>query len=270
MKLGVVMCMWRREEVAELALRRIKRAAGDLPVRLVAVTDEPVNGNNARAAGWEVVNAPNRPLSNKHNAGALHLRNAVDALIIVGSDNWVCDRFFGRWIELLETRPTVGVVDSYQVCVYRPEALHWPGYPPGQRHGEAMGVGRGLRKDVLEKLDWRPWPADYDGGMDRGMRKKLETAGYSIEGTGLQDDLGVRVLGVKTRNEDLNPFKIKLARRPDRVRREGLCCSRSDRRPGDQPEVSTTPALSAAAFPAEAPTRAQPSLASVPILPGLF
>ncbi len=197
MRLGVVVALWGREDLARLSLTRYMRAARGLDMALVAVTDEERNGAMARALGYDVVEAPNFPVSNKHNAGARRLRDHnVDAIVVLGSDDWVCDRFFANWMAELEHVPVVGISDDYLVCTYQAAACHWTGYT-NHRIGESIGVGRALRRDVLDRLDWLPWESGKDKGLDATMTGRLKAIGYSTAGRA-QADLGVRVVGFKS------------------------------------------------------------------------
>lgn len=211
MKLGVVMPLWRREALAELCLRRVAKAATGANVELVAVTTEAWNGRVAAKLGWRVVRAANHPLGAKFNAGAAALRGRVDAMIVLGSDNWVCDRFFERWAVHLLSRPVVGIVDSWQVCLHRPDAIYYPGYTRPNRVGESIGAGRALRADVLDRLEWRPWDSQLSRGLDWSMRERLRRAGFDALGRP-QKDLGVRLLGIKS-DVGMTPFE-KFARAP--------------------------------------------------------
>lgn len=213
MRLGVVVALWGREGIAQVSLTRYARAARGHDVTLVAVTDEPGNGSMADELGYEVVAAPNFPVSDKHNAGAAHLRGRVDAMVVLGSDNWVCDRLFGAWERELESSPIVGVTDVWHVCVHRPDALYWRGYT-NHRAGESIGVARALRSDVLDALDWQPWGLGANKGLDSTMTARLRERGYSTAGK-KQAELGVRVIGLKS-TSGLTPFE-KFSRTPGAV-----------------------------------------------------
>lgn len=204
-KLGLVVALWGREELARLCLRRVARAARAQKVILVAVTDEPINGRMARSLGYEVVEHSNRPLSDKHNAGALHLRDRVDALVVMGSDNWVCDSFFPTWHRELQRHRLVGVTDAWQVSMHTRQALYFPGYRDPRRGGESLGVGRALRRDVLSQLDWKPWQSGLNRGLDWSMRTRLESVGCFPTGRP-QATYKVRTLGLKSKHA-LTPFR---------------------------------------------------------------
>lgn len=199
MRIGVVVALWGREALAQISLTRYARAARGHDVTLVAVTDEASNGDMACELGFEVVAAPNHPLSDKHNAGALRLRGRVDAMVVLGSDDWVCDRFFAAWAEHLEQDPVVGVTDDYLVCIDRPDACHWLGYR-NHRRGESIGVARALRSEVLEGLDWTPWESGRNKGLDASMTARVNALGFATTGRS-QEALGVRVVGFKSGDE---------------------------------------------------------------------
>lgn len=193
----MVVALWGREALARLSLTRYARAARGRDVVLVAVTDEERNGAMARELGFDVVASPNFPVSDKHNAGARRLReHNVDALVVLGSDDWVCDRFFANWAAELEHAPVIGVTDDYLVCTHRVEACHWTGYK-NHRSGESIGVGRALRRDVLDRLGWLPWASGKDKGLDSTMTGRLKELGYSTAGR-TQASLGVRIVGFKS------------------------------------------------------------------------
>jgi hypothetical protein len=219
-KLGAIVALWGREAIAQLSLTRFARAARATNTRLVAITDEPGNGSMAAELGFDVVEAPNEPLSDKHNAGMRRLRGEVDAVVVLGSDNWITDNLFGVWSAQLEAHPIVGVVDSWQVCTHRPESLYFGGYQSVKRRGESIGVARALRSDVLDAVDWSPWPAGLAKGLDWGMRGRLMERGHRIVG-GRQQAYGVRVIGLKS-PDGLTPFErfegassARLVRRED-------------------------------------------------------
>lgn len=199
MRLGVVVALWGREALAQVSLTRYARAARGHDVTLVAVTDETGNGELAQSLGYEVVQAPNDPLSDKHNAGALHLRGRVDAMVVLGSDDWICDRLFGIWAAELRDSQVVGVNDAYLVCTHRPDAMLWPGYT-NHRRGESIGVARAIRSDVLDQVDWQPWLTGKNKGLDYSMTERLRALGVATRGHP-QDDLGVRVVGLKSAAE---------------------------------------------------------------------
>lgn len=202
MKLGIVMPLWKREELTRLTLRRCAReTANDPDCVLVAVTDEAVNGAEARVNGFEVVPHPNSPLSNKKNAGVKHLEGRVDAVVFLGSDDWPASigayTFLEAYRHLLGEHPGFGPLDMWYFDRPSRQAGHSPGYPPGPRCGEPIGAGRALRSDALDSIGWLPRPPGLAKNHDGAMRRKLRDAGFEITGF-LQAQMGVRIVDIKS------------------------------------------------------------------------
>jgi len=207
MKLGVIMALWRRQELTRLCLRRIARAARGVDAVLVAVTDEEDNGRAAREHGFEVVERPNRPLGAKHNAAVWHLRGRVDAVVVLGSDDWVCDQFFPQWATACPEAPLFGLYDTYQVCLRTRRALYFEGYRQPHRRGDTIGAGRRVGAEVLEALDWQPWEPDVEKSLDWSMRQRMEQRGFRVSGSGVhQAQLGVRMIGSIKGRRSLTSF----------------------------------------------------------------
>lgn len=216
MKIGIVMPLWGREALTRLTLQRCARAtAGDSECVLVAVTDERRNGMAARAHGFEIVPAPNVPLSNKKNMGVKHLQGRVDAVVFLGSDDWVVSTVRGQsfldgYRRLLKRHPCFGPLDMWYCDLQTGRAGYSPGYV-GHRRGEPIGAGRAIRADVLDRLNWLPRPPGLSGGHDAAMRKKLRRCGFRLRGF-LLSRMGIRIIDIKS-GHSMTPYR-KLPLRP--------------------------------------------------------
>ncbi|HEY5656550.1 MAG TPA: hypothetical protein VIY27_02055 [Myxococcota bacterium] len=205
MKLGMVMPLWGRAELARLTLRRaaVEAEAASVPVTLVAVTDEWINGDIACYYGFEVVSAPNSPLSDKKNAGVIHLRGRVDGVVFLGSDDWAtgtsAPNFFDKWAEVLEEHAAFGPLDLWYADLETGNGLYSAGYPSGPRHHEPVGAARALRADVLDLVGWAPRPSGMRSSHDGAMKTLLLSHGVDICKPRLtQDELGVRIVDIKS------------------------------------------------------------------------
>lgn len=225
MKLGVVIPLWKREGITRLTLRRVSRATqADSNCVLVAVTDEKKNAKSAQAFGFEVVSAPNKPLSDKKNAGVKHLQGRVDGVIFIGSDDWVASlrrgkSFLDLYREKLQEHPCLGPLDMWYADAVSLKAGYDPGYT-GKRAGEPIGVGRAMRSDVLDALDWLPRPSNLAKDHDYNMCLKLKKHGFVFKGF-QQAEIGVRFLDIKSelsvtayRRLKLRPLTWKTAFQP--------------------------------------------------------
>ncbi len=217
MKLGVVVPLWGRAPLTRLTLRRISRETErDKECILVAITDEPWNGKQAEAFGFEVVSAPNSPLSNKKNAGIQYLRGCVDGVVLLGSDDWAIGlegvSLLDRYRTALTEHSFVGPLDLWYLNLAGGAAGYNAGYTEESRLGEPVGVGRAIRAEVLDAVEWEPRPPRLLRNHDGEMRKRIKAAGFSCTGR-TQEDLGVRIVDIKS-NASITPFKrLKLSRK---------------------------------------------------------
>jgi hypothetical protein len=220
-KWAVVNTLWKRRWLSKLTLRRVRNAAPP-GTRLVAAVSDPKDAFLATAEGWHPVTVQNQPLGRKHNAAMRACRGA-DAVVVVGSDNWLCDKFFEVMEPALEHANLLGVLDVYAVCSYNRLCAHFGGYAGRKREGDSLGVGRVLSGDLLERLDWRPWEDRLATGLDASMQRKLrEIAEHVRRDHRSQENWGATVLGIKT-NVNITPFEALLRQRTTRlVERDAL------------------------------------------------
>lgn len=195
------MTLWQRPEVAGFALRRVARAARTVPdTVLTAVASEDELAAIAVKEGWGVVRAENQPLGAKHNAGlaALAAAGAVDVVVVVGSDNWICDALLPKYHELFKAGVQfAGPLDVYNVCTYDPRAAHFRGYA-GPREGETLGVARGVHRSILDSCAWTLWDPAARSSLDASMRRRVDLSAVRAHRFTLAE-LGVSVLGIKSR-----------------------------------------------------------------------
>lgn len=212
MKIVVGTTLWQRPKIEELTLWRIRNLAhaSKHTVRRVAVGShvEDLTRPALRAdqAGWTYFDAPNSPLGRKHQALLAGIRSwPFDALVIIGSDNWLSDGLIDAYVEVIEKlggvqRPlTFGVRDCYFVNTADGRSVYWPGYPPGRRHGESIGAGRLYTRAALEAVDFELWPRTANFGLDRAATEKLRSVGAAASAV-TQAQLGreARVIDLKS------------------------------------------------------------------------
>lgn len=173
-RLGILTALWRRPRVAEAVLRHL----ADLAVPGVALTRFAVRSPEdpdpaPEVPGVAYVDHPNAPLSDKWNAGMESLAGRVDAVMVIGSDDFVSAAYVRRAVEaVLDGASLVRSEDVvfYDAATGRAARARMP----------RMGAGRVLSRSLLDLLDWRPWPDGLslrlDGGMDRRIKRRLTSA----------------------------------------------------------------------------------------------
>jgi hypothetical protein len=135
-----------------------------------------------RDAGAEFIQHPNHPLGFKWNR-AFQACEGYDAVLFVGSSDWVSDDWVKTMLPYLETNYMVGKLGCHlldiqilQSNLYR--LVYWPGYEKGtrqrdpRRHKEPIGIGRMLSREFLKKISYRPFKDNQDASLDWVMYEK--------------------------------------------------------------------------------------------------
>lgn len=182
----IVTCMWRRPKITAHALLRYARAKaaldGILDLEMIVVGSEGKPSRRlAEGKGWRYVERANRPLGRKWNHAVQAAKTLdPDAVLIVGSDDWLSDPLLRWYAETIAQDVSfAGLLDEYFVDTKTRRALHFPGYRTRpergrpDRRGEPMGLGRMLSRELLTRIGWRPWSDRIERGLDGNMTHRL-------------------------------------------------------------------------------------------------
>lgn len=177
MRLGLLMAAYKRHGLLRLALKHnlaAARAAGldVVPVCVVSPDDAPAY-EIGRENDWEIVEADNRPLSAKWQAGLTRLREYhLDAVCIIGSDDFLSTSVYVHLSTAVEKGALLtGYLDHYLFRGIDQKCVRWPGYE-GAREGDTIGTGRTYSRELLEAVDWSLWPEAMDRNLDGQARDR--------------------------------------------------------------------------------------------------
>lgn len=131
-------------------------------------------------AGAIWVNHQNKPLGAKWNSGFRAARDLKpDAILFVGSSDWVCNDWVTIMEPYLNQHQIVGVPGCYFMDVHdQIRVVNWKGYV-GNRATETIGIGRMISAKLLDKIDWKPFDDLKDNSMDRAMKDKCAALGVN-------------------------------------------------------------------------------------------
>jgi hypothetical protein len=120
----------------------------------------------------------NYPLGAKWNAGFIAAKQFnPDAVLYVGSSDWLSNNWITTMKPHVIQHQMVGVPGMHLVDIgAKLRGVYWPGYT-GERANETIGIGRMLSKELLNKIDWKPFDDKKDSSLDRSMKDKAEKAG---------------------------------------------------------------------------------------------
>ena len=121
----------------------------------------------------------NKPLGAKWNAGFMAAKELnPDAIVFVGSSDWLCDQWLTIMKPHLDRHQMVGVPGCHFIDIKQSiRVVNWKGYT-GPRADETIGIGRILSREVLDKINWEPFDSTKDNSMDRAMKDKCAKHGY--------------------------------------------------------------------------------------------
>lgn len=122
----------------------------------------------------EFIPMSNDPLGNKWNAGFMACKNySPDGVIFMGSSDWCSDDYLELVADAINDFAFIGMLGCHFADVSDEVRLvHWPGYLKGQRQYEPIGIGRVLRSDMLDSMNWAPFDPRLSSGLDWSMYLK--------------------------------------------------------------------------------------------------
>ena len=156
-----------RFPLVRLTISRLKRQ-GVIPI---IMGHEKEAQEIAKEFDIEFIHIDNDPLGNKWNAGFAASRYyKADAVMFMGSSDWCSDDYVESIKLHIQDFGMLGMLGCHFADVSETIRLvNWKGYAPGQRYQEPIGIGRVLRSDFLNKINWRPFDPRLNAGLDWSM-----------------------------------------------------------------------------------------------------
>lgn len=193
MRIGIITALWKRHEVSEVVLRHYAEMEG-FDFTLVAAGSEGMASRAlAERCGWEYVEHPNEPLSSKFNAAALRMKDRVDAVLLIGSDDLLSPNTIQALIDEHENgTDVVGLKDLYYYDVVRDASYYCERAMPG--------AGMFISSVILSRVGWKPWPSGKNRGLDRFLINNLIKKGYPCKMRCIADcrQKGLALVDIKT------------------------------------------------------------------------
>ncbi|QNU62096.1 hypothetical protein [Vreelandella titanicae] len=187
-KLLILTCVWKRHELSRLFFSYYeelgKKLSPDIDIQIIAVGSEgEISRSICEEYGVHYLEYPNQPLSDKWQAGLNYARSfAFDALVVLGSDDFICEdtfRFYSKQVS--KGALFLGFQDCYLHDFSSQKTIYWKGYGASNeqqsqphRVGETIGLGRVLRRELLEFMDFDLWEGmGANKSLDGIMKNKI-------------------------------------------------------------------------------------------------
>jgi len=107
-------------------------------------------------------------------------RGDAEAVMILGSSDWVED----RWVETLMKEPYEALGSKglffYDIRPCNATRLYWWHGYTGKRAGEAIGTGRIIKRELLDRMGWEIFYRDYKRSLDWSTVQLIEAAGAKM------------------------------------------------------------------------------------------
>jgi len=212
LKIICIMAAHGRKEITTKTIERLKRQKCELD-DIVLVGDSIIEKRIAKNTNCKYVRHDNMPLSNKWQSGVDYARKLnPDAIVICGSDSWYTSNWVKRCSKYIDKGfDLVGTTFFHTCKAYPKEMLRIVQRRyVGKRALEPVGSGRVISSKILDKFNWKLFPSGLESGLDKPSYDKIVEYGGK---TKLIND-GIKVLGIKSTWDTLNPWKENFRSKP--------------------------------------------------------
>ena len=128
----------------------------------------------------------NKPLGNKWNYGYLYSKQFnPDAILFVGSSDWISSDWLETAYNKIKLDNNIGYVGKRNFSMLdisnnKIRTCEWFGYICNRKN-ETIGIGRLISKNLLQKLNYKPFNDDMNSSMDYEMYLKCIKQKFKIE-----------------------------------------------------------------------------------------
>lgn len=211
-KIICVMAVYKRPAITIKTIDLMKRQKYPLE-KIIIVGSDRIDYEVAERTGVEYLQHENMPLSNKWQYGINYARQfEPDAILINGSDSWLTTNWCAETKDLLhQGYDLIGKTQFYS-CKVNPNEKIQVVHRTYKSRQDPVGAGRLISKDILDRLDWKWFPAGRRTGLDGTSFKNMKRRCPDAEVKYINDMQDVLVMGVKSTTWDtINPFRFVMS-----------------------------------------------------------
>lgn len=206
LKISIASGAWKRHRLFKYFCEYYQQLKEVYPFRLIVSCTEKETFDMCMKYGHQPVMVDNTPLYRKMNA-SVKKADGSDYTILIGSDDFISEKAFLYYIELFKQKiDYIYTLDWYFYDTISKRSLYWGGYDRKFNKGLGCGAGRAVSRNLMEQLQWEPWPPGYDKVLDTGMERKLDKLKFTHYGFKLKD-FDLFCLDIKT-EVNMTPFNV--------------------------------------------------------------
>lgn len=151
--------------------------------KVIVSGDGPEEKKLCESLGVVWVPHINKPLGAKWNASFYKAKEFnPDAVLFVGSSDWIADDWFSIMRPHVEQHGFAGVPGCSLADLGKTiRVCHWAGYDGyrAERASESIGIGRMLSRRMLDAIGWLPFDGTIDNSLDRSMKDRAKYVGFT-------------------------------------------------------------------------------------------
>jgi len=163
-KLGIITPNYKRPEILKLWCASIKRIRDDIGVEIPAVVvSEEVDKETCQSYDINHITQQNLFVSEKFNRGVEFMRDKVDYVMIMGSDDIASSQTIRRVLE--KCKKEYDLIGVNSIYFYGVDGAH-KGKLCLHSGERILGVGKTIHRRVLDEINWHPWGQEKNWGLD--------------------------------------------------------------------------------------------------------
>ena len=179
----ILTCVWGRPEVTEYYIKGLKITQNKLKnvfnfINIIVDSDESNLSLFKNDKTFNYYNYPNQPVSNKWNFALSKCRDfEYDYVLMMGSDDLISPEVLHKYKDFIDSEyEYIGLTDLFVYNTLTEKFYYWSGYKINSgRHGESLGLGRCIRKNIVEYFNYKLWSENLNRGLDGSMEKKMRS-----------------------------------------------------------------------------------------------
>jgi len=166
-----IIAIYKRHALTKVVLDYYRELQKKYPFKIVIAGSEGKKSQDL-ANGFEYIETPNFPISNKNNAMMLKAKELnPDAVVLLGSDDFICENVIKYYYKLIKQNEN-SVVGFYDLYFYSTAHEILSHFDCGNK---SYGAGRYFPKYVLEKINYKGWYGSFDRGLDGNNMKLIQS-----------------------------------------------------------------------------------------------